>query len=434
MAGRFGLLIDPEQRLEIAHLGRSGVPSGISGVRWRRWTNGAAVPDTSSVVLLVECAAALQILQSLRTQLPEGRLWIAVRSPSHDWEFTAMGIGPALRPDSTEAAGSGAAPPPSCPQMIGASPAMDRVRSYISRLSCSDVNVLLTGESGTGKELAAELIHLSSKRRSGPLIAVNCAALPDTLLESELFGHSKGAFTGASEASTGRFCQASGGTLFLDEIGDMSLFAQSKVLRALETRRVDRLGGRSAIAVDIRVIAATSRNLESMVAAGTFREDLYYRINVLEIEMPALRTRTTDIPELVEHYIRNVNARMNTSACSASDELMAALCKYAWPGNVRELRNLIEAALAINPSARTICLGDLPHSYRTRLGASMPDERERLLHVLTRTGGNKAAAAREMNWSRVTLYRRLRHYQITPAPRKDVTTDGELSHARSAGG
>jgi two-component system response regulator HydG/two-component system response regulator AtoC len=431
MAGRFGLLIDPEQRLEIAQLGRLSVPPGMSGVRWRRWRNGASVPATSSVVVLVECAAALQILQSLRTQLPDGRLWIAVRAASAEWEFTAVDVGGALRRDS---AASTAGTPVSCPQMIGTSPGMERVRSYIARLASSDVNVLLTGESGTGKELAAELIHRSSKRRGGPLVAVNCAALPDTLLESELFGHSKGAFTGASEASTGRFCQASGGTLFLDEIGDMSLFAQSKVLRALETRRVDRLGGRAAIAVDIRVIAATSRNLESMVATGTFREDLYYRLNVLEIEMPALRTRAGDIPDLVKHYIQQVNTAMNTHVGCASEELMAALCKYAWPGNVRELRNLVEAAIAVNPSARTLSLEDLPHNYRVRLGSPPLDERERLLRVLTRTRGNKAAAAREMSWSRVTLYRRLKHYQITPAPRKDAGSDGELSRARTAGG
>src|ERR1700683_5071736 len=229
--------------------------------------------------------------------------------------------------------------------MVGHSSAMQYVYKLIGQVADSDATVLIRGESGTGKELVVNAIHFNSGRSKGPLVKVNCAAIPETLLESELFGHEKGAFTNAAFRRIGRFEEASGGTLFLDEIGELAPALQSKLLRAIQERTIERLGSNTPIPVDIRLIAATSRNLEQAVEEGEFREDLYYRLNVVAIELPPLRERRQDIPALVEHFLRR--GGRNTTMAPAG---LSLLCDYHWPGNVRELENAVERAAVLAKS------------------------------------------------------------------------------------
>ncbi len=245
--------------------------------------------------------------------------------------------------------------------MIGHSPAMMEVFSLIARSSQAFSTVLILGESGTGKDLAAQAIHRNSPRKGGPFIALNCAAMPESLIESELFGYEKGAFTGAAGTRVGRFEAASGGTLFIDEIGDCSLPLQAKLLRVLENRIVTPLGGHRDIKVDTRVVVATSRNLPAMVAKGKFREDLYYRLNIITLCMPPLRERAEDIPLLVRAFIERVNAQNQCFIDSIDVPALEALQRYQWPGNVRELLNVIERAMVLADEAKTsLFIGDLP--------------------------------------------------------------------------
>jgi formate hydrogenlyase transcriptional activator len=229
-------------------------------------------------------------------------------------------------------------------EVIGASPAFVRVLEQARRAAPTDATVLLTGETGTGKEVLATLIHRLSRRRHKPLVRVNCAALTDTLVASELFGHEKGAFTGADRRKIGRFELAHGGTIFLDEIGDISPEAQTKLLRVLEVREFDRVGGTETIPADVRVIAATHRDLPAAVAAGRFREDLFYRLNRMPIRLPALRERTEDVPALAEHFLARANRQLDRRFTGLSARTRGALTAYPWPGNIRELQNLIERA------------------------------------------------------------------------------------------
>ena len=307
--------------------------------------------------------------------------------------------------------------------MVGDSPALERTRGSIARVAPSEASVLITGESGTGKELVAEMIHRASRRSHGPFVCVNCAAIPDGLIESELFGFQKGAFTGADSSRDGRFSEADGGTLFLDEIGDMSQYAQAKILRAIETRRVERLGSRTVAPVDIRIIAATNRDLEQMVAAGTFRQDLYFRLNVFEISLPPLRERLKDVPALVSHYLKLFNHRFCRRVEGLADEVLPLLCGYSWPGNVRELRNFFEAVY-VNELGRMITLADLPESFTRRVGA-VGCEKERLLAALEAANWNKSQAAKSLRWSRVTLYRKLARHRLVhePALREDQASE-----------
>ena len=248
-------------------------------------------------------------------------------------------------------------------RMIGASAAMRRVFEMAERVAPSDATVLILGESGTGKDLLAQEIHDRSPRKNGPFIAVNCAALPENLIESELFGYEKGAFTGAAQQKKGKFELASGGTLFLDEIGDMNPITQAKVLRALENRKVERLGGAQAIEVDVRVVSATHRDLPAEIAAGKFREDLFYRLRVVTLELPPLRAHKEDIALLAETFLSQLNARHNRKARldSAAIELLA---RYDWPGNVRELRNALERSLVLAPEEK-IGVAELPEEIRS---------------------------------------------------------------------
>ncbi len=227
-------------------------------------------------------------------------------------------------------------------KLIGESPAIRELRSKIDLVASSNSIVLITGESGSGKELVARLIHERSPRRSGPFVEVNCAAIPKELIESELFGHEKGAFTGAVERKKGKFELADGGTLFLDEVGDMSMDAQAKVLRAIETREFQRVGGSKNIKVDVRIIAATNKDLQEEVRKGNFREDLFYRLNVIPLRVPPLRERKEDIPLLVRHFLELIAAEYGKTPKAISEDALKSLSTYDWPGNVRELRNLVE--------------------------------------------------------------------------------------------
>ncbi len=247
--------------------------------------------------------------------------------------------------------------------IIGGSPSMQRIFELIRRSSQAFSTVLVLGESGTGKELVAEAIHQNSPRRHGPFVAVNCAAMPATLVESELFGHEKGSFTGAIERRTGRFEAAHGGTLFIDEIGDFDISLQVKLLRVLETRAVTPVGGSKEIKVDTRVLAATSRDIRGMMAKGQFREDLYYRLNVITIELPPLRQRMEDIPLLVKRFMDRVNTQNGTQVKTISPDVIDALQKYHWPGNVRELLNIVERMIVLS-DGQSVEMSDLPAFVR----------------------------------------------------------------------
>ncbi|MFN0248111.1 MAG: sigma 54-interacting transcriptional regulator [Kofleriaceae bacterium] len=345
--------------------------------------------------------------------------------------------------------------------LIGKSEAAQRVTSFVKRVGPSDATVLLGGESGAGKEMVAQAIHRASRRAKGPCVAVNCAALTESLIESELFGHEKGAFTGATEKKAGRFEMADRGTLFLDEVGELPLGLQTKFLRVLEERRFERVGGQRAIEVDVRVVAATNRDLAEMVKRGTFREDLYYRLSVIMIEVPPLRERLDDVPLLAEHFLNRFRHQAARRLSGFAPDAIAALTRYAWPGNVRELRNAVERAIVLGDREQIVAQ-DLPpqvlaHVQAPRARTSPPTpplgslaisapppaianvtidpgpaihqrpappsapaaakslrelEKEGILAALAATNGNKAQAAAILEIDRSTLYKKLKDYEI----------------------
>jgi DNA-binding NtrC family response regulator len=296
--------------------------------------------------------------------------------------------------------------------LVGDSPAMRRAKELVARAAASRVNVLVTGESGTGKELAAKLLHAGSPRREGPFLALNCAAVPESLLESELFGIERGVATGV-EARLGKFELANGGTIFLDEIGDTPLAIQAKLLRVLQEREIERLGGRTKVPVDVRVVSATHQDLPAEIRAGRFREDLFYRLRVVEIRMPALRERREDIPRLAGHFLARIAARDGRRAPSLSRDAVKALLDYPFPGNVRELENLLEGAAAL-VSGDTIEAADLQFGIAREgegeLRATSVDlrnvESAHIRRVLAQVKGNKSRAAKLLGVSRRTLYRK----------------------------
>jgi len=352
-------------------------------------------------------------------------------------------------------------------ELIGRSEAAQRMIAFVRRVGPSDATVLLGGESGAGKEMVARAIHHASRRAKGPCVAVNCAALTESLIESELFGHEKGAFTGATEKKAGRFEMADKGTLFLDEIGELPLGLQTKFLRVLEERRFERVGGQRAIDVDVRVVAATNRDLAEMVRRGTFREDLYYRLGVITIEVPPLRERLDDVPLLAEHFLARFRHQAARRIRGFSPGALAAMTRYAWPGNVRELRNAVERAVVLGerdvivpedlppqvlacgapprrrlssptpplgsaistappappPSGPNVTIDEPPPPEPARTATPAPParpsarslrelEKEGILAALAATGGNKAQAAQILEIDRSTLYKKLKDYEI----------------------
>jgi Nif-specific regulatory protein len=289
---------------------------------------------------------------------------------------------------------------------------------------------LLTGESGTGKELVARAIHYASPRAEGPFLAINCAALPETLLESELFGHEKGAFTGADRQKAGRFELAAGGTLFLDEVGELSPAVQAKLLRVVQEREFERVGGRATLRADVRIITATNRDLERAVAAGQFREDLFYRLDVFTVHLPPLRERGDDVLLLAEHFVRELGPQFGRGNAGLSREAREALLAHAWPGNIRELQNAVERALIMTDGGLITAtqLGitsraarpadEASHHARTHPGApptadSLPElEKRMVLDALAKTKGNKSRAAKLLGLTRFQLYTRLKRYAL----------------------
>ncbi len=308
--------------------------------------------------------------------------------------------------------------------LIGRSSAMARVHELIGRVAESEASVLITGESGTGKEVVARALHERSRRRAGPFVAINCAAMPEALLESELFGHAKGAFTDAMTARQGLFVRADGGTLFLDEIGDMPLGLQPKLLRALEERRVRPVGASQEVAFDARVLTATNRDLESAVEERRFREDLYYRVNVIHIQLPPLRVRGNDVLLLAQHFVETFAAVSGKKVSGISAAAAEKLLAYHWPGNVREVRNCIERAVALTPFEQ-VSVEDLPEKVRDHRSSHVivasedasdlvpmeEVERRYVLRVLEAVAGNKTLAAQILGFDRKTLYRKLERYE-----------------------
>ena len=343
--------------------------------------------------------------------------------------------------------------------IVGGSPAMQQIFKAVGKVAGTDLTVLLRGESGTGKELIARAVHENSRRKGRAFVPVNCAAIPRELLESELFGHEKGAFTGAVAARRGRFEQADGGTVFLDEVGDMDLSLQTKLLRVLQERRIERLGGEGSIAVDVRIVAATNQDLEGAVALRAFREDLFYRLNVVTIHLPPLRDRREDIPALVAHFLAAFSHEQQAAPKVFSPDALELMARHRWPGNVRELENVVKRAAALTPTA--LVLPDhLPDAVRKGAGsedaAAEPEtfpvewmrnemtrlrdtldgelhshfvacvERPLLALVLRRTGGNQVKAAELLGINRNTLRKRIKELGVDlPGKAAGSTKDAE---------
>lgn len=298
--------------------------------------------------------------------------------------------------------------------IVGPSPALAALRARLPLLARSQCSVLITGETGTGKDCVARALHELGERRAGPMVSINCAALPDTLLDSELFGYERGAFTGAHAAYPGKISLASGGTLFLDEIGDMPLHAQAKLLRVLETREVFPIGAMRSRHVDVRIVAATHCALEQAVRKGTFRADLFYRLNVARVELLPLRQRPEDVAPLFEHFAGQLNdAAGGAGPVRVTPAAMALMQQHDWPGNARELRNLVEAAGLVF-DGRPLDAGELPLSCIAAHDGN--DESSRVIEALERCEWNRTRAAEMLQWSRMTLYRKMKQFHIAPEP------------------
>ncbi len=308
-------------------------------------------------------------------------------------------------------------------ELVGSTPSMESLRSEVGRAAPSHGRVLIFGENGTGKELVARAVHMASDRSRKPFIRVNCAAIPKDLIESELFGHEKGAFTGATQQRIGKIEQAEGGTLLLDEVGDMALETQAKLLRVLEARELERVGGRKTISFDVRVLSATNKDLQKEIADGAFREDLYYRLAVIPITVPPLRDRSDDIPLLVKHFSERFSEESGRSPREFSSDAMDSLRTHQWPGNVRELKNAVER-LQIMSRGEVITLSDVRPVIGTsrptgQVGGSFRERVERfefdlLLDALRRNGGNVAETARELETDRANLHRKMKRFGINP--------------------
>lgn len=308
--------------------------------------------------------------------------------------------------------------------IIGTSPAMQPVFDLIAKVATTDVTVLITGESGTGKELVARAIHARSERRNGPFVTVNCAAIPENLLEAELFGHERGAFTGAHQQRHGKFEQAHHGTIFLDEIGDMSLPMQTKILRVLQEKEIEPIGGRGPVKVDLRLLAATHRDLKKAVDAGAFREDLFFRLNVVNIHLPPLRDRKEDLKVLADHFIKKYSRRFQKAVQGLTEEAYQLLLSYHWPGNVRELENIIQRAIVLSEGSELsapMIRGFLKlesdraviGSLKAKVGKTSEEvEKRTILEALSKTGGRREEAAKYLRISRKNLYNKMKKYGL----------------------
>ena len=312
--------------------------------------------------------------------------------------------------------------------IIGQSPAMIKLLETVAQVASSEATVLINGESGTGKELIAGAIHFNSPRKDGPFVKINCAAITETLLESELFGHEKGAFTGADKRKDGRFVQAHKGSLFLDEVSEMTLAMQVKLLRVLQEREITRVGGDGAIKVDVRVIGSTNRNLMNMIKEGSFREDLFYRLNVISLDIPPLRKRRDDIVLLAQHFLQDFAAKNRKQIKGFTPKAIDHLIRYDWPGNVRELMNAVERSIVL---ARTEYIDDEDLAIIQKTMEKIAEippvlntvnneisleqvEKDAVLRTLEAVGGNKSEAARRLGITRKTLHKKLKRYGVMP--------------------
>lgn len=300
-----------------------------------------------------------------------------------------------------------------CELLVGKSDAIRATRNYVEQVARASSNVLVTGETGTGKELVAKLIHRNSPRAEKSLVCINCAAIPDTLLESELFGFERGAFTGATVARDGSLKAADGGTAFLDEIGDMSPYAQAKILRAIETHEIYRLGGGKPQYVDFRVVAATNADLEALSREGRFRRDLFFRLNVARVHLPPLRNRPEDLLPLANHFRLEFNRSFGRNTLGFTQRSERAILNYSWPGNVRELRNIVEAAfITLDPDCQLVEMPDFFCEMAEEKDVAEAGEEDRIVKALSESGWNKSKAADILSWSRMTLYRKMERYGI----------------------
>ncbi|MBI5556509.1 MAG: sigma-54-dependent Fis family transcriptional regulator [Deltaproteobacteria bacterium] len=399
------------------------------------------LPETLQVDAVVICSCqqdpldGIHLLERIKACGPEKPVFLVVKHGSEEKAVAALRSGatdyfsgPRATEELTrclnhhfhdsasafEFASPGKTNGPDADDLAGISKEIREIRDYLLKVASRDSIVLITGETGTGKELTADFIHKHSKRKEKPLIRINSSAMPEQLVESELFGYEKGAFTGAVAAKPGKFEQADGGILFLDEIGEMSSFAQAKILRILESGRVHRLGGNVATDIDVRVIAATNQNLEELVEQGKFRKDLFFRLNVARVHLPPLRQRREDIPVLLNKFVRDFNKLFGLHIKGFSEKAWFSLLKYDWPGNIRELKNVVEAT-CINGPADTIKFSDLPKPFQQIFygGVFRPkSERDQVLSALFAANWNKSKAAEKLNWSRMTLYRKMAKHQI----------------------
>jgi len=382
--------------------------SGIELLSWMK-EQGLGTP----VVIMTAYATTETTVQALN----QGAVDFITKPFKHEELIASLkGLLAAAEPESE--------PPADLGELVGVGPTMRKINALIGKVSRADTTVLLTGESGTGKEVVARLIHRYSDRAKGPFVAVNCGALPEALLESELFGFEKGAFTGAGALKRGLFEEAGGGILFLDEIGEMPLSLQVKLLRVLQEREFERLGGVKAVKVDVRLITATHRDLEAAVKAGTFREDLYYRLHVFELFMPPLRERQADILLLADHFVEKISAAQGKDVRRISTSAIDMLVAYHWPGNVRELENAIERAILVSEGG-VIHAHHLPPSLQTaELSGTLPAaglgeavaafERDLLQDTLKSARGNRARAARLLRTTERILNYKIKKYDLEP--------------------
>jgi DNA-binding NtrC family response regulator len=327
-------------------------------------------------------------------------------------------------------------------KLIGVSPMIQNVYSIIERISDSDITVLITGASGTGKEVVANTVHYNSMRKEGPFIKINCASIPDDLLESELFGYEKGAFTGAYKLKPGKFELAHRGTLFLDEIGDMSLSTQAKILRVIQHCEFERLGGKETLNADVRIIAATNRDLKERIKQGLFRQDLFYRLNVINIKLSGLAERREDIPILVNHFIKKINSKFKKNFKGLSRQALQVFLEYSWPGNIREMINVLEYSIIMSPESEYIDLEALPQEigqlghkkgesfFCVNPGESYNQAKKRVLQefeknfiiqALLKCRGNIALAAKESGMYRANFYKKMQKYNIKVDKLKEIS-------------
>jgi PAS domain S-box-containing protein len=413
-------MIHPEDR-EVIHRTLSGDfkegwPEGTyrivrpdGGLRWIRWRSFPVRDESGQVVRVTGFSEDITTLKETEDALRRAQAQLA--DALHVSQDRVVQLEEQVRSRST------------FERLVGKSAPMQEVYRKLRLAAQSDVTVLITGESGTGKELAAAAIHSLSERKSKPFVAVNCSAIPESLLESELFGHVKGAFTGAIRDKVGLFQAADGGTLFLDEVAEMAPQLQVKVLRALQEREIRRVGDERVTKINVRIVAATNRDLERLVLSEKLREDFYYRIRVFDIPMPPLRERRDDIPLLVHHFLHEIGAGKPRSSRGMTAEGFRALMNYSWPGNVRELRNAVEHGM-VTASGREIRLDDLPSQIQhvgdleAALTPEQYAERERLITVLREAGGNRTKAAALLGTSRVTLWKKMRRFRLDIDPDK----------------